>query len=66
MTLIYLSYLHAHVLLLEDFTVHLRQYGDHLYAKGEYEGAIENYVKTIGHLESNIDFLFISSASVDL
>jgi len=28
-----------------------RQYGDHLYAKGEYEAAIDNYAKTIGHLE---------------
>ena len=28
-----------------------RQYGDHLYAKRDYTGAIENYVKTTGHLE---------------
>ena len=28
-----------------------RQYGDHLYSKGDYSGAIENYVKTIGHVE---------------
>ncbi len=28
-----------------------RQYGDHLYAKGNYAEAIENYSKTIGHLE---------------
>jgi len=28
-----------------------RQYGDHLYAKGDQTGAIEQYVKTIGTLE---------------
>ncbi|KAF5291395.1 hypothetical protein FQR65_LT01705 [Abscondita terminalis] len=28
-----------------------RQYGDHLYAKGDYWGAIEQYAKTIGRLE---------------
>lgn len=28
-----------------------RQYGDHLYAKGDHAGAIEQYVKTIGTLE---------------
>lgn len=28
-----------------------RQYGDHLYTKADYSGAIENYIKTIGQLE---------------
>lgn len=28
-----------------------RQYGDHLYAKGDRFGAIEQYIKTIGKLE---------------
>ena len=28
-----------------------RQYGDHLYSKADYSGAIENYIKTIGQLE---------------
>jgi len=28
-----------------------RQYGDHLYSKGDLSGAIDNYIKTIGHLE---------------
>ena len=28
-----------------------RQYGDHLYCKGDTAGAIEQYVKTIGSLE---------------
>lgn len=28
-----------------------RQYGDHLYSKGDHKGAIEQYIKTIGKLE---------------
>lgn len=28
-----------------------RQYGDHLYTKGDYDGAMQQYVKTIGHLQ---------------
>ena len=28
-----------------------RQYGDHLYSKGDNQRAIENYIKTIGYLE---------------
>ena len=28
-----------------------RQYGDHLYSKADFSGAIENYIKTIGQLE---------------
>lgn len=28
-----------------------RQYGDHLYAKGDHSGAVEQYIKTIGKLE---------------
>jgi hypothetical protein len=28
-----------------------RQYGDHLYAKGDYDGAMQQYVQTIGHLQ---------------
>ncbi|XP_055374112.1 vacuolar protein sorting-associated protein 11 homolog [Condylostylus longicornis] len=28
-----------------------KQYGDHLYIKRDYEGAVENYIKTIGYLE---------------
>ena len=28
-----------------------QQYGDHLYVKGEYDGSIAQYIKTIGHLE---------------
>ncbi|KAG5635623.1 hypothetical protein H0H81_010584 [Sphagnurus paluster] len=28
-----------------------RQYGDHLYAKGEYDTAMQQFVQTIGHLQ---------------
>lgn len=28
-----------------------KQYGDHMYAKGDHSGAIEQYIKTIGKLE---------------
>ena len=28
-----------------------RQYGDHLYAKGDYDGAMQQFVKTTGHLQ---------------
>ncbi|XP_066929796.1 vacuolar protein sorting-associated protein 11 homolog [Clytia hemisphaerica] len=28
-----------------------RQYGDHLYSKGNHDGAIQQYIRTIGHLE---------------
>ena len=28
-----------------------RQYGDHLYSKGDYDGAVQQYVQTIGHVQ---------------
>lgn len=28
-----------------------RRYGDHLYSKGDYEGAVGQYVKTLGELQ---------------
>jgi vacuolar protein sorting-associated protein 11 len=28
-----------------------RQYGDHFYAKGDYDGAMHQYIHTIGHLQ---------------
>ncbi len=28
-----------------------RQYGDHLYTKGNYDGAMQQFVQTIGHLQ---------------
>lgn len=30
-----------------------RQYGDHLYSKGDHEGAVQMYIKTIGKLEAS-------------
>jgi len=30
-----------------------RQYGDHLYAKGDFDGAIRQYCKTVGKLEAS-------------
>lgn len=35
--------------LIDIFT----QYGDHLYSKGDHDGAIEQYMKTIGKLEAS-------------
>ena len=28
-----------------------KRYGDHLYAKGEYDNAMKQYVQTIGHVQ---------------
>jgi len=28
-----------------------RQYGDHLYSKGDYDSAMQQFVQTIGHLQ---------------
>ena len=30
-----------------------RQYGDHLYAKGDYDGAMQQFMKTIGHVQAS-------------
>ncbi|TFK46662.1 hypothetical protein OE88DRAFT_880671 [Heliocybe sulcata] len=30
-----------------------RQYGDHLYGKGDYDGAMQQYLQTIGHLQAS-------------
>jgi hypothetical protein len=30
-----------------------KQYGDHLYVKGEYDGAMQQYVQTIGHVQAS-------------
>ncbi|KAK3087703.1 hypothetical protein FSP39_009366 [Pinctada imbricata] len=35
--------------LMDIFT----QYGDHLYSKGDHDGAIDQYIKTIGKLEAS-------------
>ncbi|XP_076184053.1 vacuolar protein sorting 11 [Ptiloglossa arizonensis] len=43
-----------------------RQYGDHLYLKGDHNGAIEQYIKTIGNLEpSYIIRKFLNSQHID-
>ncbi|TFY60015.1 hypothetical protein EVJ58_g5412 [Rhodofomes roseus] len=30
-----------------------RQYGDHLYTKGDYDGAMQQFIKTIGHVQAS-------------
>ena len=30
-----------------------KQYGDHLYIKGDYDGAMQQYVQTIGHVQAS-------------
>ncbi|XP_076240073.1 vacuolar protein sorting 11 isoform X2 [Calliopsis andreniformis] len=43
-----------------------RQYGDHLYAKGDHSGAIEQYIKTIGKLDpSYVIRKFLDSQHID-
>lgn len=43
-----------------------RQYGDHLYTKGDHSAAIEQYVKTIGKLEpSYVIRKFLDSQHID-
>ncbi|XP_024946618.1 vacuolar protein sorting-associated protein 11 homolog isoform X2 [Cephus cinctus] len=43
-----------------------RQYGDHLYSKGDHVGAIEQYIKTIGHLEASyVIRKFLDSQHID-
>ncbi|KAK7790409.1 hypothetical protein R5R35_013503 [Gryllus longicercus] len=43
-----------------------RQYGDHLYAKGDHSAAIEQYIRTIGRLEpSYIIRKFLDSQHID-
>ncbi|XP_041982097.1 vacuolar protein sorting-associated protein 11 homolog [Aricia agestis] len=37
----------------EGLTEIYKQYGDHLYGKGDFKGAIDQYVKTIGWLETS-------------
>ncbi|XP_050531925.1 vacuolar protein sorting-associated protein 11 homolog [Daktulosphaira vitifoliae] len=43
-----------------------RQYGDHLYTKGDHSGAVEQYIKTIGKLEpSYVIKKFLDSQYID-
>lgn len=30
-----------------------KQYGDHLYVKGDYDGAMQQYLQTIGHVQAS-------------
>ncbi|KAI9491576.1 hypothetical protein BDB00DRAFT_766754 [Zychaea mexicana] len=43
----------AHMQKYDDASIAeiFKKYGDHLYSKGDYDGAIEQYVRTIGQLE---------------
>ncbi|KAI9033781.1 hypothetical protein CLU79DRAFT_725381 [Phycomyces nitens] len=43
----------AHMQKYDDASVSeiFKKYGDHLYAKGDYDGAMEQYTRTIGQLE---------------
>ncbi|XP_052751117.1 vacuolar protein sorting-associated protein 11 homolog isoform X2 [Galleria mellonella] len=38
---------------VEGFTEINKQYGDHLYSKGDLKGAIDQYIKTIGWLDTS-------------
>ena len=40
-----------------------KQYGDHLYAKGEYDQAMQQYVQTIGHLQPSYVIRKVGSLS---
>lgn len=41
----------------------LRRYGDHLYNKGDYQGAIEQYKNAIRHLEPSYVIRKVGGAS---
>ncbi|KAI7856217.1 hypothetical protein BDC45DRAFT_581080 [Circinella umbellata] len=43
----------AHMQKYDDASIAeiFKKYGDHLYLKGDYDGAIEQYIRTIGQLE---------------
>ena len=49
----------------------LRQYGDHLYIKGDYDGAMQQFVKTIGFLQPSyvirkVDEICLGKITVEL
>nr|XP_018902631.1 PREDICTED: vacuolar protein sorting-associated protein 11 homolog isoform X1 [Bemisia tabaci] len=51
----------------EGLTEIFRQYGDHLYGKGDHQAAIEQYIKTIGNLEpSYVICKFLGSQQIDI
>jgi hypothetical protein len=41
-----------------------KQYGDHLYGKGDYDGAMQQYVQTIGHLQPSYVVRKVSSSKL--
>lgn len=44
----------------------LRTYADHLYSKNDYSGAVDQYIKTIGHLEpSYVIMKYLDSRHID-
>ena len=44
-----------------------RQYGDHLYSNGDHLGAVKQYIKTIGNLDSSYVIMkFISNQNVEM
>lgn len=50
----------------DDLVDIFKQYGDHLYSKGDHSGAIEQYIKTIGKLEpSYVIQKFLDSQYID-
>ncbi|KAG8258028.1 Vacuolar protein sorting-associated protein 11 [Homalodisca vitripennis] len=56
----------SHQYDMEGLVDIFRQYGDHLYAKGDHNAAIEQYIKTIGKLEpSYVIRKFLQSHQID-
>lgn len=43
----------AHMQKYDDTSISeiFKKYGDHLYSKGDYDGSMEQYIRTIGQLE---------------
>jgi hypothetical protein len=40
-----------------------RQYGDHLYTKGDFDGAMQQFIKTLGHLQPSYVIRKVRDAS---
>jgi Tfp pilus assembly protein PilF len=40
-----------------------RQYGDHLYSKADYDGAMQQFIQTIGHLQPSYVIRKVSSGT---
>ena len=41
------------IILVHPASIHKR-HGDHLYDKGDYDGSVHEYIRTIGHLDSSV------------